>query len=148
MATYTKFNQFVSDLLNGKHALQGGSPTHTLKLALTNTAPNAATGAVFADITEIAAGNGYAAGGASAANVSAASAGTETVTGTNITWTASGGTIGPFRYCVLYNVTQTTPVKPLVAYWDYGSSLTLNSGDSFTVKFNNGSSSGTIFTLA
>jgi len=53
-----------------------------------------------------------------------------------------------FRYVVLYNHTQTSPVKPLLGYWDYGSALTLNNGDSLTIKFNNGASSGTVLTVA
>jgi hypothetical protein len=78
--------------------------------------------------------------------VGANSSGTVTVTGTNVTITASAGSVGPFRYVVLYN--STAGSVPLVAYWDYGSNLTLNDGDSFVIKFNNGASSGTIFTLA
>ena len=57
-STLSKFNQFVQDVHNGVHNL--GS--HSLKIMLTNTAP-AAGNAVKADITEIAAGNGYTAGG-------------------------------------------------------------------------------------
>ena len=144
MASFVKFNQFSTDLSTGKHNL--GSDT--LYCGLTNTAPSASTNAVWADITEITAGNGYTAGGSSTANSGAGSAGTYTVTGTNITWTASGGAISTFRYIVLYNHTQTVPLKPLVGYWDYGSALTLNSGDSLTVKFNNGASSGTVLTVA
>lgn len=103
---------------------------------------------MWGDITEITAHNGYTAGGADTANTGAGSSGTYTVTGTNITWTASGGTIGPFEYVVAYNHTQTSPVKPLIGWWDFGSALTLNGGDTFTIKFNGGSSSGTILTLA
>lgn len=150
MAAYTKFYQFVSDVAQKVHDFLGtaGSSADTFKVMLSNTAPTAATNAVKADITEITAEHGYSAGGASAANVGAASTGTITVTGTNVTWTASGGTIGPFRYVVLYNDTPTSPADPLAAFWDYGSSLTLQDGDSFTAKFNNGASSGTIFTFA
>jgi hypothetical protein len=150
MASYVKFNQFVGDLAGKVHDLLGtaGSTADTCKVMLTNTAPVAATNAVKADLTDISAGNGYTAGGTSTGNVGAASSGTVTVTGTNVTWTASGGTIGPFRYVALYNDTPTSPADPLIAYWDYGSNLTLQDGDSFTVKFNNGASSGTIFTLA
>jgi len=52
-----------------------------------------------------------------------------------VTWTASGGSIGPFRYVVLYNDTQTSPADPLIAWWDYGSAVTLADGESFVVDF-------------
>lgn len=103
---------------------------------------------MWGDISDIAAGNGYTAGGSDTGASGSGSGGTYTVTGTNITWTASGGAIATFRYVVLYNHTQTSPVKPLLGYWDYGSALALGTGDSLTVKFNSGVSSGTILTIA
>ena len=150
MATYTKFDQFVQDLTGKVHDLFGtaGSTADACKVMLTNSAPTASSGATKSDITEISAANGYSAGGAAVGNVGTRSTTTVTVNGTNVTWTASGGTIGPFRYVVLYNDTPTSPADPLIAFWDYASNLTLNDGDSFTVKFNNGASNGTIFTLA
>ncbi len=149
MASYNKFNVFVEDLTNKTHDLFGtaGAGADTCKCMLTNSAP-VATNSVFADLTEIAAGNGYTAAGTSAQNAGTRSTGTMTLTGTNITWTASGGTIGPFRYIVIYNDTPTSPADPLIAWWDYGSNLTLNDTETFTIKFNNGASSGSIFTLA
>ena len=150
MASYVKFYTFVGDLANKAHDLLGtaGASADTCNVALSNTAPTAATDTVFANITEISAGNGYTAGGASTGNVGASSSGTFTLTGTNVTWTASGGSVGPFRYIVFYNTSTSPLTKPLIGYWDYGSSLTLQDGDSFTVKFNNGVSSGTILTIA
>ena len=38
-----------------------------------------------------------------------------------------------FRYVVIYNDTPTSPADPIVGYYDYGSSLTLNDGDTFTI---------------
>ena len=58
-----------------------------------------------------------------------------TVTGVDVVFTASGGSIGPFRYVVLYNDTPTSPLDPLIAYWDYASSITLLTGETFTVDF-------------
>lgn len=129
-SSYNKFNVFVVDFGNKVHNLS----SDVFKVALTNTAP-AATNAVFADITEIAAGNGYAAGGNTAADTSwsQASGTAKLVLADPATWTASGGSVGPFRYAVLYNSTQTSPLKPLIAWWDYGSSITLASGETFTV---------------
>jgi len=48
---------------------------------------------------------------------------------------AAGGSVGPFRYFVLVDTTPTSPLKPLVGWWDYGSSLTLATGESVTVDF-------------
>ena len=144
MAAYNKFNIFVQDVCNKVHDCSANS----FKIGLTNSAP-VATNTVWANITDITAGNGYTAGGAAATgNVSTQTSGTETFTLNNVTFTASGGTIGPFRYAVLYNDTPTSPADPLVAWWDYGSAVTLNSGDTFTVAFNGGGSSGSVFTLA
>lgn len=130
MATWNKFNIFTSDLLNQYHNFG----THTFKLLLTNSAPTAAN-AIKADLTDISAGNGYSAGGpASAVTVSTAS-GVAKATFTDTVVTASGGTIGPFRYVGIYNDTQTVPAKPLVAWLDYGTSITLNATETFTVDF-------------
>lgn len=101
---------------------------------LTNVAP-VATNSVKADLTEISAGNGYTAGGTQTTITTSRSSGTFKAVGTDVVFTASGGTIGPFRYAVLYNDTATTPDDALVAWWDYGSSITLNSGETFTVDF-------------
>jgi hypothetical protein len=129
MASFNKFNQFVADVANKVHNL--GSDT--LKVALTNTAPTA-TNTVFANITEIAAGNGYTAGGGAATLVSSAqSGGTYILKLNNVTVTATSGSIGPFRYCVLYN---STPVAGnLVGWYDYGTNLTITAGNSFQVQF-------------
>lgn len=130
MASYNKFNQFVEDVVRGKHNFA----SDTFKVMLTNSAP-VATNSIKGDLTDISAGNGYSAGGTASAITESVTSGTEKVLAADTTFTASGGTIGPFRYAVLYNDTQTAPVKPLVAWWDYGSSVTLNSGDTFTVDF-------------
>lgn len=130
MATFNKFNQFVEDLGLGVHNLDTG----LLKIMLTNTAP-VATNSVKANLTEIAAGNGYTAGGADAAGVWSETGGLASLTGTDVTFTAAGGTIGPFRYAVLYNDTPTSPADPLIGWWDNGSSVTLAIGESFTVDF-------------
>jgi hypothetical protein len=141
MASYVKYQQFLEDFGNKVHDLVGTNDT--LKVALTNTAPNVATHAVLADITEISAGNGYSAGGADTQNDGSESGGTLTVTGVDVTFTASGGSIGPFRYAVLYNDTPSSPADPLIAYWDYGSSITLATGESLLVDFG-----ASLFTVA
>ena len=112
---------------------------------LTNTAP-VTTNSIKANLTEISAGNGYTAGGTAATvSSSAQTSGTYKLVLADVVFTASGGSIGPFRYAVLYNDTPTSPAKPLIAWWDYGSSLTLASGESFTVDFD---ASAGVMTLA
>lgn len=129
MASYVKFYAAVENIFEGVHDL--GSDT--LKVMLSNTAPTASTNAVKTDITEISAGNGYTAGGQQTTqSASAQSGGTYKLVTADITWTASGGTIGPFRYPVLYNDTPTSPADPLLGYWDYGSSITLAATETFT----------------
>jgi hypothetical protein len=130
MAAFNKFNSFVEAVAEKKHDLGADA----LKVLLTNTAPVAAN-AVKADLTEIAAGNGYAAGGTQATQASSAqTSGTYKLVLNDVVFTASGGPIGPFRYAVLYNDTATN--DELIAWWDRGSSLTLEDGDTFTVDFN------------
>lgn len=130
MAAFNKFNQFVVDVQSKVHNLASDS----LKVLLTNVAPVAAN-AVKADLTEISAGNGYTAGGNAAAFTSLTQTGgvAKLVLADPATWTASGGSIGPFRYAVLYNDTPTSPADPLIGWWDYGSAVTLASGEQFVV---------------
>jgi hypothetical protein len=131
MAGFNKFNAFTTDLTNGKHDFS----SHTYKVMLTNVAP-VATNSIKGNLTEIAAGNGYTAGGTAVTITKSNSSGTEKiVVSSDITFTAAGGSIGPFRYAVLYNDTQASPAKPLVGFWDYGSSVTLNDTETFTVDF-------------
>jgi hypothetical protein len=142
MAVYNKFNDFSEQLANGVQNFA----TDTYKIALSNTAP-VATDTILSNITQISAGNGYTSGGSTTTITLSETTGTTTVSGTQVVFTASGGSIGPFRYVVLYNDTTTSPSKPLVAWWDYGSSITLADGETFTVKFSN-TTPGAIFTLA
>lgn len=128
--TQSKFNLYSQNLTTGKINFS----SDTIKVALTNTAP-VATNAIFSDITEIAAGNGYTAGGATVTVTPSNSSGTEKLSGTNLTITASGGSIGPFRYLVFYDATQTTPLKPLISWGDLGTAYTLNAGDALNVTF-------------
>ena len=109
------------------------APSDTLKIMLTNTAPNA-TDDTKSDITEITAQNGYTAGGhAVPSSAYSESGGTGSLSGNDVVITASGGSFGPFRYAVLYNDTSATDL--LIGWWDYGSSKTPADGESFTVDF-------------
>lgn len=129
MATYNKFNVFVEDQFEGVHDWD----LHVFKIMLTNTAP-VATNSVKADLTEITAGNGYPAGGTATAITTSRATGTFKAVGTDVVFTATCA-VGPFRYAILYNDTPTSPADPLVAWWDYGSAVTLANGETFTVDF-------------
>lgn len=139
MATYNKFQQFVKDLIDGVHDFDA----HTFKVMLTNTAP-VATNTIKSNLTEISAGSGYTAGGTATTITTSVATGVAKVTGTDVTFTASGGSIGPFRYAVLYNDTPTSPADPLIAWWDYGSSITLADTEQLVVDFDG---TNGIFTL-
>jgi hypothetical protein len=131
MASFNKFNAFVEHVAEKVHNL--GSDT--LKVYLSNATPSASDDAVKTDLAEISAGNGYTAGG-NAASITSSSQTSGTyklVLADPATWTAAGGTIGPFRYAVLYNDTATN--DELIGWWDYGSSITLAIGETFTVDF-------------
>ncbi len=139
MASYQKFNQTVEDLANGVSDLA----SDTLKFLLTNTAPVAGN-EVRADLTEISGGNGYTSGGTTVGITSSTqTSGTYSLVPTaDVVFTASGGSIGPFRYVVLYNDTPTSPADPLISFYDRGSSLTLLDTETFTVDVG-----ATLFTL-
>lgn len=126
MASYTKFQPFVEKLAEKAHNL--GSDT--LTVALTNSAPSAANG-ILTDITQISYTNLSAR--ALTISSSAQSGGTYKLVINDLTLTASGGAVAAFRYVVIYNDTATN--DELIAYFDYGSSITLQDGDSFVLDF-------------
>lgn len=135
MATFTKFQPFVEALAEKKHNL--GSDQ--LVVALTNSAPSSAN-AVLTDITQISYTN------LSSRNVttssSAQTSGTYKLTLADLVLTASGA-VATFRYVVLYNDTATN--DDLIGYYDYGSALTMASGETFTIDFD---ASGGALTIA
>lgn len=130
MPTLTKFYSFVEAIHEKKHNL--GSDT--LKVLLTNTAPSLSN-TQKSDISgELSTANGYTAGGATVTVTSSAqSSGLYTLIASDVTWTASGGSIGPFRYAIFYNDTATN--DELIGYLDYGYSVTVASGQTFTLDF-------------
>jgi hypothetical protein len=133
MATYNKFQAWVDYLTEGVNA-----SSDQFVVALTNSAPSA-TNSILTDITQIAYTN------LSTRNITTASSsqttGTYSLAVNDLTLTASGGSVAAFRYVVVYD--DTVANDPLVAWYDYGSSITL--ADTETLLINFGSS---LFTLA
>jgi hypothetical protein len=130
MATFNKYQCFVENLAEKVHNLQ----SDTLKIALTNTAPTA-TDTVWNTTVYPAptSASGYTAGGNTLTVTSSAqTSGTYKLVVSDSVFTASGGQIGPFRYVVFYNSTASGAV---IGYYDYGSSITLNDTETFTVDF-------------
>ena len=127
MVAFNKFNQFTKDLVDGIHDFDA----HTFKVMLTNVAP-VASNSVKANLTEIAAGSGYVAGGGTTTITTSTASGVAKVTGSDVVFTSTG-TIGPFRYAALYNATVAG--NPLVGWWDYSTSISLLNTEILTVDY-------------
>ena len=135
MATFNNVNYFVANAVNNMDL-----ESDQVIVALSNTAPssestNPATdgNGVLDNVTQVSYTN------LSSRNVTTISSsqtgGTYKLVLADVTLTSSGGATGPFRYVYIYNDTVTSPADPLIGYYYYGSSLTLNDGDSLTVDF-------------
>lgn len=126
MATFNKFNSFSEALAEKVHNL--GSDQ--LTVALTNSAP-LATNTILGNITEISYTN------CSSRNITTVSStqtsGTYTLVLQDLVLTASGGSVGPFRYVVVYNNTATN--DELIGWVDYGTSITLADTETLTIDF-------------
>lgn len=129
MATFVKFNAFVEHVAEKVHNLGAD----TLKIYLTNNAPNVATHAVKADLAGIAATNGYAELTLTVTASSQTGGVYSLVANDPSVITAAGGAIPQFRYAVLYNDTPTSPADPLIGYWDYGVAVDVLTSETFTV---------------
>lgn len=134
MATYNKIQDYAEQVNKGVHVWS----SHTFKAALSNSA-TVATNTVLSDLTQISTANGYtggAGGGLTLDTVTLSeTTGTAKVTIADEVFTASGGSVGPFRYVTIYNDSATSPADALVCWFDYGSSITLADTETFTLDF-------------
>lgn len=128
MASYVKFYAFVNDIASKVHNL--GSDQ--LKVALTNSAPTQSN-TVIANITEIT--YTYCSTRNLTTSSSSQTSGTYKLILNDLTLTASGGSVGPYRYVVIYNVTAAS--GNLICYFDLGSSYTLNDTDQQVLDLDN-----------
>lgn len=139
MASFNKFNSFAEAIAEKVHNL--GSDQ--LKVALTNTAPVAAN-TKLSDLTSVLATTNLS--GATPFNITTTSSlqtsGTYKLVLADLVLTATGA-VGPFRYIAIYNSTATN--SELIGWYDYGSSISLANGDTFTIDFD---ASNGVLTLA
>jgi hypothetical protein len=126
MSAYNKFNSLVEAMSEKVHNL--GSDQ--LKIALSNVAPVAGN-TQLSNITEIAYTN--CSSRLLTTTSSSQTAGVYKLVLQDLILTASGGTVGPFRYVVVYNDTATN--DELIAWFDYGTSITLADGETLTIDF-------------
>jgi len=135
MASFVKINDFVANAVENMDL-----ESDQLIIALSNTAPSsessnptADTNGILGNVTQISYSN------LSSRNLTTSSSGQSggvyKLVLADLTLTASGGSVAAFRYIYIYNDTVTSPADPLIGYYDYGSSLTLNDGDTFTIDF-------------
>src|SRR3990167_8895389 len=145
MAAFTKIQDFVEQLGLATHNLNTG----TLNIALSRSDADAGAGAAVQVTDTVLAnfvqptGTGYAV--TDTQNTFAEAAGTATLTGTKVVFTAGAADWQSFRYAVIYNAAGS---GNLIGFWDYASDLTLGNGETFSVKFNSSDTTGTILTIA
>jgi len=130
MATFNKVNQFVEDKNHGVHDFS--SDQLVVALCAAANAP-VATNSILSDLTEIAYTN------LSTRNItlgtSGQTSGAYKLVLTDLVLSASGGAVADFRYVAVYNDTPTSPLNPLIGWYDYGSTVSLASGESLTIDF-------------
>lgn len=141
MATYTKYNTWVENLSN--KLIDAFGTTDTWKAVIHTDSPQA-TDNGLADLTQIAGNNGYTTGGIDISFNSTRSTGTVTATASDQTWTASGGNLGSSttgEWVSIYD--DTSASDNLLASFDYGTTFTVASGETFTLDFG-----ASLYTLA
>lgn len=134
MASYVKYETAIEKLCN--KLIDAFGTTDTWKAVIHTDAPNVATDSTLADLTQISGVNGYTTDGDSITFNSTRSGGTVTATGTDVVWTASGGNLGNSttgRYVTVYD--DTSAANDLWNYWDYGTTFTVATGETFTLDF-------------
>jgi len=126
-SNFTYFQAFTEAVAEKKHNL--GADTLKVALCAAANAPSASGDAVLADLTAVSLT--YLLDAALSVSSSSQSGGTYQAVISDKTLEASGGSVGPFRYVVVYNDTATN--KDLIGYWDYGSDITMADGETLLV---------------
>lgn len=142
MATYTKYETFIENLAN--KLIDAFGTTDTWKAVIHTDAPTVSTDNALSDLTQIGGSNGYTTGGSDITYNSTRTGATLTSTATDVVWTASGGNLGSSttgRYVSIYD--DTSAADNLLCSYDYGSTFTVATGETFTLDFG-----ASFFTLA
>jgi hypothetical protein len=133
--TATLYNHTVNRFNNGLNA-SGDSYIINLYSAFTFNAANTTKAAAESGATQLPTANGYT------QNAKALESVTLNLVTTNdsafdaadVSWSASGGAIGPARYALIYNDTDAD--DPPLVYIDLGENKTADAGTPFNVTFN------------
>lgn len=125
MASFQKINSFT-ELLAEKTFNLGSD---VLTVALTNTA-HTSSWTKLSDLTQISYAN--LSSRVITTTSSVQTSGSYKLILADLVLTASGA-VGPFRYIYIYD--DTAANDELIGYYDYGSSLSMISGDTFTIDF-------------
>jgi len=121
--------------------LRAGTAPTTFYVALSSTAPTVDTN-TLSEITHLSTGNGYTSGGVA---IPRNSTGWPTLTedDTNdyaqavmqaASWTASGGSIGPFQYVVLTGDGGTVGNREVLAWWPLSVAVTISNGSTWSAN--------------
>jgi len=113
-------DQFVVALSNTAPASETNNPLTDTKGILANITQIAYTFLSTRNLTRIA---------------SVQVAGTYKLDFDDLVLTASGGSVGPFRYIYIYDDTPTSPADPIVGVYDAVTPITIGDGGSRTLQF-------------
>ena len=136
MVAFSKVDILTTDIGMGFHNFTN-TASAALKLALSNTAPTAASTVwSIGSFPAPAAANNYTSGGNAVAITSfSQTSGTAKLVLPDSVFTATAGGIGPFQYVILYNTSSTSAANKIIGYYNYGSAVTLADTETFTVDF-------------
>lgn len=126
--------------LLAKKAIDFSADTFKIILMQSGYTFNKDTHHAYADVSasELSTANGYTAGGATLGGVAVTEDDTDDrteITWSNVTWTASNGSIGPTPGAIIYDDTVAAPTaKPIVCYIDFGGDQTQADGGTATIS--------------
>lgn len=139
MATFQVFAFFKGALGDGSVDLD----TNSFFAYLSNAQPDKDNAKYKSQVAEISGGNGYTLGGVALTSVTwtqqaGSPQGIWVFDSADFSWTASGGSIGPAQYVVIYGLGAGSPNNNLVGYVDYGTTFTITDGNSLNVTVGSG----------